>query len=121
MLNSLFNTLAIKREKNYALICKTFETEGVTTEEQIHQCRATMLSNAKTCVAFVLLVGGSLAILFSTLAWFIFIAVGVLVLYMIHSAHQGRQLAQRYLEEVINAPKQDNDENIEAKEGEENV
>ncbi len=104
MFNRLFNTRAIRREKNYALLCQTFAEEKITTEEQIMQCRSAMFNNAKASVAIVFMIGVSLAAIFAKMAVFFLIITALIILSIIHSTHQGRTLALRYLKEVINAP-----------------
>ncbi len=98
---AMFNTLARKREKNFQAVCTTFEREGVTTLEQAIECREVMLSNAKTYVAFVTLLGLSLAMLLSSVAVPILLGMGVLILYIIASTYRGRQLVQRFINEVL--------------------
>jgi MFS superfamily sulfate permease-like transporter len=100
----LFNTLNRKREKNFLIICQTFEKEGVTTIEQVEKCRQTILSSAKTYVAFIVLLGLSLAMLFASVALPILVAMGIALLYVITSAYRARELAMRYIDDVLNQP-----------------
>lgn len=97
----LFNTLGRKKEKNFYTVCQTFEREGVNTVEQAEKCRAVMLSNAKTYTLFSLLAGLSLAMIFSSVALPILVGMGILLLYIITSVYRGRELVQRFIDEVL--------------------
>ncbi len=101
---SLFNTQARRREKNYQAICKTFEREGVDTKEKAEECRRVMLSNAKTYVSFILLIGLSLAIFFSSSATLILICTGIFLVIVITPTVRGRMLITRYIEEFFDKP-----------------
>ena len=100
----LFNTLERKREKNFQVICKTFEEKGVKTVEEAQRCRSTMLSNAKTYTMFVVLLGLSLAMIFKGVASPILVGAGILLLYIWTSTYRGRELVLRYISDVLEKP-----------------
>jgi hypothetical protein len=100
----LFNTLARKRQKNFNVICEAFAKEGVTTIEQAEKCRQSMLSNGKTFVLLVILIGLSSALLFSSVYLPILVGMGIVLLYIVTSVYRGRELVQLYIDEVLNKP-----------------
>lgn len=106
----LFNTLERKRERNFAIICKTFEEKGIRTTEEAQRCRSTMLSNAKVYTAFIAMVGLSLAMLFPAVATLILLGMGLLLVYIWTSTYRGRELVLRYIDEVIEATPSEDDQ-----------
>jgi hypothetical protein len=101
---SLFNTLGRKRERNFHSICRTFEKEGVETVEAAENCRKVMLSNAKAYLIFVLMLGLSLSMLFSSVSFPILVGMGIVLLYILTSVYRARELVARYIEEVLGHP-----------------
>jgi hypothetical protein len=101
---SLFNTLGRKRERNFHSICRTFEKEGVETVEVAENCRKVMLGNAKVYIIFVLMLGLSLSMLFSSVSFPILVGMGIVLLYILTSVYRARELVARYIEEVLGHP-----------------
>lgn len=97
----LFNTLARKREKGFLSTTETLMREGVDTVEKAQQCRRRMRSNGMTYVGFVLMVGLSLAMVFSSFALPILVGMGILLLYIITATYRASQFVQRYIDEVL--------------------
>jgi len=100
----LFNILERKKERNFQIICQTFEDNNIDSEEAVERCRSSMLSNAKTYTMFVLMVGLSLAMLFQSAAAHILVGTGILLLYIWTSAVRARGLASRFIDDVLNNP-----------------
>lgn len=101
-MQALFNTLARKREKSFQSLCATFVKQGVATNEQAEACYSTLLDNAKTYTAFIILTGLSLAIVFQGVALPIMVFIVVALLYIVTATYRARRLTRRFIEDVLN-------------------
>ena len=87
------------------MLCKTFQNTGIHSEEEALKCKAKLLSNAKIQVLFVLIIGSTLALIFSQPVIVLFTLL--VMIYIVVFTYRGRVYMQRYIDEILKHPDYD--------------
>jgi hypothetical protein len=94
-----------KKKLDFYMLCKTFQNTGIHSEEEALKCKAKLLSNAKIQVLVVLIIGSSLALMFTQPAIILFTLIAMI--YIVVFTYRGRVYIQRYIDEILKHPDYD--------------
>jgi len=100
-----FDKLERKKKLDFYMLCRTFQNNGIHSEEEAIKCKAKLLSNAKIQVLVVLIVGSTLALLLSQPAILLFTLIAMV--YIGVYTFRGRVYIQRYIDEILKHPDYD--------------
>ncbi|MGS2717679.1 hypothetical protein ACVBE9_05875 [Eionea flava] len=102
---NMFNSVARKREKGFLVTRETLVRENVDTVEKAETCQRRLQHNAFFAMCLIIVFGGVLAFVFSSVALPIVVGVSILCLYVITSTYRAKSYVQRYIEEMLDNDK----------------
>lgn len=106
--------MAIKLDKlerkkilDFYMICKTFQENGVHTEEDAKKAKDNLLKNCKIQVAVVAVISIVMALIFSKYVMTVVLFATIILMYICVFTYRGRNYVDRYIDEVIKHPDYD--------------
>jgi hypothetical protein len=96
-----------KRILDFYMICKTFQENGVRTEEDAGKAKDNLLKNCKIQVGVVSVISIIMALIFSKYVMTVVLFATIFLIYICVFTYRGRNYVDRYIKEVLNHPDYD--------------
>ena len=96
-----------KKVLDFYMICKTFQENGVRTEEDASIAKNNLLKNCKIQVSVVTVISIFMALIFSKYVMTVVLFATIILMYVCVFTYRGRNYVDRYIDEVIKHPDYD--------------